>query len=82
MYGLEPKETRQRNIKRMRQDIDDTRQRMRWTMRNKSLDQDTKDARRIRYLALIKQKQEVMSQYMTDTALPSSLLRRKSRFQQ
>ena len=81
MYGLEPKETRQRNIKRMRQDIDDTRQRMRWTMRNKSLDQDTKDARRIRYLALIKQKQEVMSQYMIDTALPSSLLRRKSRLQ-
>jgi len=82
MYGLEPQETRRRNIKRMRQDIDDTRQRMRWMRRNKSLDQDTKDARKIRYMALIKQKQEVLTQYTIDTALPSSLLRRKSRFQQ
>ena len=65
----------------MRQDIDDTRQRMRWTMKNKSLSQEKKDARKIRYKALIKQKQEVYTQYMIDTALPSSLLRRKSRLQ-
>ena len=82
MYGLEPQETRRRNLKRMRQDIEDTRQRMRWTMKNKSLSQEKKDARKIKYKALIKQKQEVYTQYMIDTALPSSLLRRKSRFQQ
>jgi hypothetical protein len=81
LYGLEPRETRQRNIKRMRQDIEDVRSRMRWTMRNQSLDQETKNARRKRYLALIREKQEMMAQYMHDTSLPDNLLNRKSRFQ-
>ena len=40
----------------MRQDIEDVRSRMRWTMRNQSLDQETKNARRKRYLALIREK--------------------------
>ena len=81
VYGLEPRETRQRNIKRMRQDIEDTRSRMRWTMRNQSLDQETKNARRAKYLSLIRQKQQEMAQYMHDTSLPEGLLNRKSRFQ-
>ena len=81
LYGLEPRETRQRNIKRMRQDIEDVRSRMRWTMRNQSLDQETKNARRKRYLALIRERQEMMAQYMHDTSLPDNLLNRKSRFQ-
>jgi hypothetical protein len=81
LYGLEPRETRQRNIKRMRQDIEDVRSRMRWTMRNQSLDQETKNARRKRYLSLIRERQEMMAQYMHDTSLPDNLLNRKSRFQ-
>ena len=81
LYGLEPKETRLRNIKRMNRDIEDTTSRMRWTMRNQSLDQETKNARKARYLSLIRQKQQEKAQYMHDTSLPESLLNRKSRFQ-
>ena len=80
LYGLEPRETRQRNRKRMQREIDDTRQRMRYMMKNKSLDQETKDARRRRYISLINQKQQEMTQYLTDTALPEGLMNRKSKF--
>ena len=80
-YGLEPRETRARNIKRLRQDIKDTQQRMKWTMKNQSLDQDTKNARRIKYLALIREKQQLLQNYIQDTALPESLLNRKSKLQ-
>ena len=80
-YGLEPRETRARNIKRLRQDIKDTQQRMKWTMKNQSLDQDTKNARRIKYLALVREKQQLLQQYIQDTALPESLLNRKSKLQ-
>ena len=81
VYGLEPKETRLRNIERMNRDIEDTRSRMRWMRRNQSLDQETKNARTARYLSLIRQKQQEKAQYMHDTSLPESLLNRKSRFQ-
>ena len=80
LYGLEPRETRQRNRKRMQREIDDTSQRMRYMMKNKSLDQETKDARKRRYLSLINQKRQEMSQYLTDTALPEGLMNRKSKF--
>ena len=80
-YGLEPRETRTRNIKRLRQDIKDTQQRMKWTMKNQSLDQDTKNARRIKYLALVREKQQLLQQYIQDTAIPESVLNRKSKLQ-
>ena len=81
VYGLDPKETRIRNIKKMRQEILDIQQRFKYAMANQSYTQEKKDRLRVRYMQMIKEKVDLLQQYKIDTAIPRHILERESKFQ-
>ena len=81
VYGLDVKDTRIRNIKRMRQDILDIQQRFKYAMANKSYSEKKKERLRTRYMQMIKEKVDLLQQYKIDTSIPRHILERESKFQ-
>ena len=81
VYGLDVKDTRIRNIKRMRQEILDIQQRFKYAMANKSYSEKKKERLRVRYMQMIKEKVDLLQQYKIDTSIPRHILERESKFQ-
>ena len=81
VYGLDPVETRNRNVKKMRQEILDVQQRFKYAMANKSYTEEKKERLRVKYMQMIKEKVNLLQQYKIDTAIPRHILERESKFQ-
>jgi len=81
VYGLDPVETRNRNVKNMRQEILDIQQRFKYAMANQSYTEEKKERLRVRYMQMIKEKVNLLQQYKIDTAIPRHILERESKFQ-
>ena len=81
VYGINTKESRTRNITRMKQDIQNIKQRFSYKMREKSLTKEQKERERVRYMQLLKEKGDLLRQYQIDTAIPRSVLERESKLQ-
>ena len=81
MYGIDTKDSRTRNIKRMRQDIQDIRQRLSYSQADKTLTEEEKEKQRVRYMQLLIEKKNLLQQYKIDTAIPRSVLERESKLQ-
>ena len=84
VYGIDTKDTRTRNIKAMEREIQDIKQRYRFRRRDarsKGETEEQKERQRQAYMQLIKEKKQELQNYKRDTALPRSVLERRSRFQ-
>ena len=81
VYGIDTKDSRTRNIKRMRQDIQDIRQRLSYSQADKTLTEEEKERQRVRYMQLLIEKKNLLQQYKIDTAIPRSVLERESKLQ-
>jgi len=84
VYGIDTKDTRTRNIKAMERELQDIKQRYRFRerdARSKGETKEQKERRRQAYMQLIKEKRQELQNYKRDTALPRSVLQRRSRFQ-
>ena len=84
VYGIDTKDTRTRNIKAMEREIQDIKQRYRFRRRDarsKGETKEQKERQRQAYMQLLKEKKQELQNYKIDTALPRSVLERRSRFQ-
>jgi hypothetical protein len=84
VYGIDTKDTRTRNIKAMERELEDIKQRYRFRRRDarsKGETEEQKERQRQAYMQLIKEKKQELQNYKRDTALPRSVLQRRSRFQ-
>tara|TARA_R100000322_G_scaffold34774_1_gene22314 strand:- start:2349 stop:4388 length:2040 start_codon:yes stop_codon:yes gene_type:complete len=84
VYGIDTKDTRTRNIKAMERELEDIKQRYRFRRRDarsKGETEEQKERQRQAYMQLIKEKKQELQNYKRDTALPRSVLERRSRFQ-
>ena len=84
VYGIDTKDTRTRNIKAMERELEDIKQRYRFRRRDarsKGETKEQKERQRQAYMQLLKEKKQELQNYKIDTALPRSVLERRSRFQ-
>lgn len=76
IYPVDPEVTRQRNLRSMQFEIDETRRRLGEQLRDRNLsDQDKQEIRRV-YDEEIKRRIEAMRQYQIDSEIPDSLKRK------
>jgi hypothetical protein len=81
VYGIDTEDSRTRNIKRMRQDIQNIKQRLSYSQADKNLTEEEKERQRVRYMQLLIEKKNLLQQYKIDTAIPRSVLERESKLQ-
>ena len=84
VYGIDTKDTRTRNIKAMERELEDIKQRYRFRRRDarsKGETEEQRERQRQAYMQLIKEKKQELQNYKRDTALPRSVIQRRSRFQ-
>ena len=81
MYGIDTEDSRTRNIKRMRQEIQNIKQRLSYSQADKNLTEEEKERQRVRYMQLLIEKKNLLQQYKIDTAIPRSVLERESKLQ-
>ena len=81
VYGLDTEETVIRNIKQMKQEIENIKQRHKYRMSNESMTAEEREAADLRYYELLMRKMNELQQYQIDTAIPKYILDRQSKFQ-
>ena len=81
VYGIDTEDSRTRNIKRMRQEIQNIKQRLSYSQADKNLTEEEKERQRVRYMQLLIEKKNLLQQYKIDTAIPRSVLERESKLQ-
>ena len=81
VYGIDTKETRNRNIKSMNQEINKIKQRFKYAMGNEAYTKEKKDRLRQRYMQMLQEKRTLLQRYKIDTAIPRNILNKQSKFQ-
>ena len=81
VYGLDTEETVRRNIKQMKQEIQNIKQRHVYRMANESLTAEERESADLRYYELLMRKINELQQYQVDTAIPKYILDKQSKFQ-